>query len=110
MDTDLRDLIKTVINSDKPIEEKKELIDELRKMAPPDENRWHYRIVLITLALVAVSLPLFILSTTLLHWFVGAPNLASLKVPDGLLSLGSAALGALAAYLNPQRKASPNPP
>jgi hypothetical protein len=93
MNAQLVELIRQVIVSDRPANEKKMLLNELRKLMSPEENRWHFRYVLWTLALMALSIPIAVL------W--GLAKSTDFQVPDGLLSLGSAAIGALAAFLTP---------
>ncbi|MEK6303378.1 MAG: hypothetical protein AABO41_21930 [Acidobacteriota bacterium] len=93
MNSQLVELYKAVVLSDLKIGDKEKLLNELRKVMAPEENRWHFRIVIWTLALVALSIPIAVL------WSLGKGS--AVDVPPGLLSLGSAAVGALAAFLTP---------
>ena len=96
MNPQLNDLIKQVIDSEYSVKEKKILLNELRKLLAPEQNRWHFRYVIWTLALIALSIPLIVI------W--SCAHGKQLEVPSGLLSLGSAAVGALAAFLSPSAR------
>jgi hypothetical protein len=96
MDIQLMELVKQTLDSKHTIKEKQKLLNELRKLGAPEENRWHFRYVIWTLALVAISIPIVVL------WSIGKS--ANVDVPSGLLSLGSAAVGALAAFLTPHAR------
>ncbi|TYC62197.1 hypothetical protein ETQ85_01190 [Zoogloea oleivorans] len=104
MDAELRLLFKDVLDSSLDIQDKKILMNELRKSAPPDENRWNFRIVVWTLAIVAISIPGYVLWTTSIGLGGSAGIPREIKIPEGLLSLGSTAIGALAAFLTSQRR------
>lgn len=103
------------------VRKKRCLLNEIRKVIPGEQNRWNFRWIVWTLALMALSVPAW------LAWTRGS------TIPPGLLSLASAAVGALAAFLAPharqteetsqttpsvtrqaltphQESASPNPP
>lgn len=93
--TTLLDLIRIVLEDPqlKP-EEKRSLIDELRKNNPGTSDRWTYRYAILTLGGA-------VLLTILALWYLGAHHGAS--IPDGLISIGSAAVGGLAGLLTPGR-------
>ncbi|EKE67526.1 hypothetical protein [Gallaecimonas xiamenensis] len=76
--------------------EKKEMLDEVRKAMPPDQNRWNFRYALLPLALTALSTPVYVLVALCL-------DRSLVTVPDVLLSLSSMALGAIAAFLTGYR-------
>ena len=99
MDADLRDLFRHILEAERPLAERKAMMNELRKLAPPDENRWNFRFVIWTLALVALSVPVSVLLSAIAN-----EGTLPRSLPEGLLSLGSAAVGALAAFLSPQRR------
>ena len=88
MDSELVALSKSVIESATlDFNQKKELLDEIRKLRPASENRWNHRYVIWTLALVAISTPIafvFKIQT---------------EIPDVLVALSSTAIGALAAFM-----------
>lgn len=89
------DLMRMVLADGKlDSEEKRMLIDELRKNNPGTSDRWTYRYAILTLggAVVLTIIALTILST-----------LADVKIPEGLVSIGSAAVGGLAGLLTPGR-------
>jgi len=86
MDTDIAQLYKAVIESSSSEEQKVKYFDEIRKLKPVSENRWNARWVILALVLIAFAAPLS-------HIF------GETEVPDGILSLSSAALGALATFI-----------
>ena len=91
--TTLFDLIRIVLEDSKlQTNEKKILIDELRKNNPGTSDRWTYRYAILTLG-GAVILTILALS------YLGA--YAEGKIPDGLVGIGSAAVGGLAGLLAP---------
>lgn len=96
MDPQMAMLIKQVLESQYGLVEKKALLNELRKFGNPENNRWHYRYVILVLALVALSVPVVVIWTL----WKGNP----VDAPAGLLSLGAAAVGALAAFLTPSSR------
>ena len=67
------------------------MFNEIRKLMSPDQNRWNFRYVIVPLALVALSVPIY--AFTLIF------NSLTVDIPEALLSLGSTALGALAGFL-----------
>jgi hypothetical protein len=71
---------------------KRWLLNELRKTIPAEQNRWNFRWIVWTLAVVALSVPAWVAWSGKSH------------IPEGLLSLASTAVGALAAFLAPQRQ------
>lgn len=92
---EVAELFKSVIeNKDMNIFQKKILLNEVRKLKSPDEDRWVYRTVVWVLGAVALG--------TVAYPFlcVGADGVSK-EIPSGLLAIGSAAMGALAGYLTP---------
>ena len=87
MEADIVALYRAVIESNLPLSEKREYLDEVRKLAPASENRWNFRWVILALALIAISSPLALLT-----------HMVS-SIPEGMLGLSSTAVGALAAYI-----------
>jgi len=69
---------------------KRSLLNELRKTMPAEQNRWNFRWIVWTLALIALSVPAWLACT------------GKSEIPQGLLSLASTALGALAAFVAPR--------
>jgi hypothetical protein len=69
------------------VKDKKALLNQVRKLRAGQDDRWIYRYVVWILGAVAVLIALYPL--------FGKP------VPEGLLALASAAVGALAAFLTP---------
>jgi hypothetical protein len=91
-DSTYHGLILTVLKENNlSTDEKKLLIDELRKAAPPKHDRWIYRYTIGFLGLaVFVSLvTVFVLS------------MAEDPIPDAMVALGSASVGALAGLIAP---------
>lgn len=96
MNQEIIDLYKTVLDDTKlTTSEKRKLLDDIRSLIPGSQNRWNFRWVIWPLGLMALSLPILVLVQLL------SPSAASIKIPDGLLSLASAAVGALAGFLAP---------
>ena len=98
------DAIFEVVRGAGTMDEKKQLIDELRKALPSD--RWTFRYVIWGLIAIVIipTLGVFIL------WAVKG-DLDASKIPQGLISLASTALGALAAYITPSsHQSTPAPP
>lgn len=90
------DLFKLIIQDEKlNILQKKILLNEVRKLRPPEEDRWVYRTVVWILGIVAIG--------TVLYPFVRSIPEGQ-DIPGGLLAIGSAAMGALAGYLTPTIK------
>lgn len=88
MQNDMHDLYKMVLeNKELSLKDKKELLDEIRKLGPGNENRWNFRYVIWALALVALSSPV------IQAWW------GSDDIPQGLLTISSTAVGALAAFI-----------
>ena len=73
-------------------EQKKSLIDELRKSSPTSD-RWTFRWAIWILGLV-------VLLTIISLWSLSA---GKYDIPDGLVAIGSAAAGGLAGLLTPGR-------
>lgn len=88
MSSEVVKIYRDIIEDEKlELEQKKELLSEVRKIISPDENRWNFRFVIWTLALVALSVPVWAM------W-------KSADIPQALLSLSSTAVGALAGFLS----------
>jgi|SaaInl7_200m_RNA_FD_contig_21_551371_length_435_multi_13_in_0_out_0_1 hypothetical protein len=83
-------LIHLVLESDKSVKDQRILINELRKIHAPIEDRWIYRIIVSTLGFSGI------LTIVAVYFLYGAD-----KTPEGLIALGSAAIGALAGMLVP---------
>lgn len=83
-------IIENIVEDDSLNPQKKiELINEIRKAAPPLHDRWLYRSVVWGLSVA-------ILLVFVLYYFVGREGMS-----DGIISIGSAAVGALAALITP---------
>ena len=93
----VNDLSRVVIEANLPIQEKKVLLNEIRKLRTGQEDRWIFRTVVWILGAVAILGALY-------------PLLSKQPSPDGLLSLASAAVGALAAFLTPTLMRTPEMP
>ncbi len=88
------DLMKLVIEDTKLTpKDKKQLLDELRKNNPSQADRWTYRSAIWFLGFIVC------LSVSFIFW-LGASS-------EGLIAIGSAAVGGLAGMLNSSR-AKPN--
>jgi hypothetical protein len=74
--------------------DKKELIDELRKNNPAMDDRWTYRYATWFLGGV-------VLLCVLALWSLGSSGRS--EISQGLVALGSAALGGLAGLIAPSR-------
>ena len=111
MTREVTDLCRLVIQSNHDLSHKKKLLNEVRKLIPGDENRWNFRYVIWTLALVSLSVP--VVTGILLYQHRGETGdtlQQALQLPQGLLALASAAVGALAGMLSPtahRREAQP---
>jgi hypothetical protein len=90
-------LVEKIIDSRHDLRDKKALLNEVRKIMAPEQNRWNFRFAIWTLATVAISIPVVVI----VNLCKAEATNNVLDVPDGLLSLGSAAIGALAAFLTP---------
>ncbi len=88
---DIVHLIRIVLESNASTDEKKRLINELRKARPALQDRWLYRWVVWFLGAAAVG------AIIAISWLVTEGS----DAPDGLIALGSAAVGALAGLLAP---------
>lgn len=93
----LNELIRLVL-SDNALDpdQKKMLIDELRKSSPGTADRWTYRWAILILGAT-------ILASVGFTFFL---KLHNVDIPDGLTSIGSTALGGLAGLLVPSRGSS----
>lgn len=78
-------------------DQKIKLLDEIRKARPALEDRWIYRWIVYFLGSTVIL--------TVLGGFIMVMLEASTSIPDGLIALGSAALGALATLLSNRSKA-----
>src|SRR5688500_10989741 len=96
-DLSLYELMKVVLEDSKlEPEQKKKLIDELRKNNPTTAERWTYRWAIWILGAIIL--------TSVICITVLAPD--SGQIPDGLVAIGSAAVGGIAGLLSPRQ--SPN--
>lgn len=95
--TTVNDLILTVLqDAHLSAEEKRLLIDEIRKNNPGTADRWTYRWAIYILGGVAA---LTVIGLILIaSW--------SLTAPDGLVAIGSASIGGLAGLLAPSMSKS----
>src|SRR5207244_1695604 len=95
----LNDLIKVVLVDPglTGVKAKKDLIDELRKTEPAFNDRWLYRYVVWSLGAVAI------LSVV---GFVVLSGLGK-DIPEGLVALGSAAIGGLAGLFTSSSRTRP---
>jgi hypothetical protein len=91
LDPQIYDLYSQILNSDRTVPEKKAMWNEVRKLMSPDDNRWNFRYVVIPLALLALAVPIYAFTLA----FRDQP----VDIPQALNSLGSAGVGALAAFL-----------
>jgi len=97
--TSLLDLIRIVLEDTKlQPNEKKMLIDELRKNNPGTSDRWTYRYAILTLGGAVILTILFL-------FYLGLCSQG--KIPDGLVGIGSAAVGGLAGLLSPSKGSEP---
>ena len=105
MDQSLIELHRVVLSdSGLSVRQRRALLNDIRKLIPPDQNRWNLRWVIFPLALIGLSLPaVFAIHVVYLGQF---PE----KVPEGLVSLASAAVGALAGFLTPYIRKSDEAP
>ena len=104
MSADIYTLSDAVINNkDIAFEQKRVLLDDIRKLRSPEENRWNFWYVILTLAILALTVPIYA--------FVQLAVDGESKFPDALLSIASTSVGALAGFLVRQgpRGAAPNP-
>jgi L-asparagine transporter-like permease len=102
MNDNVFEMYKSVIDSERTIKEKKELLNEIRKLVPGNQNRWNFRWVIWALAAIAIVSPLTFIGT----YF----NLTDPKVPDAVIALSSTAVGALAAYITSKMGNEDGPP
>lgn len=105
MNSDLFKLhTKILEDSSLTFEQKKEMFNEIRKIMPPSQNRWHFRYAILPLAIVALSVPAY---AFIMMFYTNQ----SASIPDALLSLGSTALGAIAAFLtnHTEKEVTSNP-
>lgn len=89
----LYELIKIVLEDPQlNSEDKLKLIDELRKNNPGASDRWTYRYAILILGAVVL------LTMVSLLYLSTLPNI---QVPEGMVAIGSAAVGGLAGLLAP---------
>jgi hypothetical protein len=82
---------------DIPVSDKVRLIDELRKGMPVINDRWTVRYIIWGL--------IFIAAVPILFFSVAAVRGTSISMPEPIVAIMSAAVGALATYLTPLRRA-----
>ncbi|MFT5816263.1 MAG: hypothetical protein ACI9VT_004041 [Psychroserpens sp.] len=85
MQSEVGQLYKVIIESSFDDDTKKQLLDEVRKLRPISEQTWPARWVIFALVVIAIAAPVA-------HIF------SEYAVPDGILALSSAAVGALASF------------
>ncbi len=91
---------KVAIAPDIPVADKVKLIDELRKGMPAINDRWTVRYIVLGLIAIAV-IPIAFFS-------LGTVFFKTDSVPDSIVAITSAAIGALATYLTPLRRGEDN--
>jgi len=105
--TNVHSLSDAVIrNNEIPHENKLELLDAIRKLRSPEENRWNFWYVILALALIALSVPVY----ALLHYIGNAQAQSELVIPDALLSIAATSVGALAGFLMHRGRSAPGGP
>jgi hypothetical protein len=103
MSVNVEDVISSVrAKSDIPDAPKRELIEQLEAIPRPlDTDPWIYRMVVFFLGLTVL---VTVLGGIILTWVGGAsPNF---QIPQGVVAIGSAAVGALAGLLAPSPRQS----
>lgn len=80
------------------LRDKRKLLDDIRSLIPGAQNRWNIRWIIWPLGLVALSLPALVFAKL----FLAHPN--EIAIPESLLALASAAVGALAGFLTPNNQ------
>jgi len=95
-------LSEAAINSGRDIEEIKELLDEIRKLAPDDRNRWNFRYIIWVLGIAALSSPL-VFGVIALTLALTMDNPVAPSIPAELIAISSTAVGALGAFLSSMR-------
>jgi hypothetical protein len=96
MRTELFDLyIKVLDDQTLNFKQKRQMLNEVRKVMSPEQNRWNFRYVILPLALVALSVLIY--AVVLLGFRGAGPSFP--EIPAPLLSVGSTAVGALAGFL-----------
>ena len=79
------------------VRQKKALLNEIRKLMAPTENRWNFRLVILALIVLAFTVPGYA------FWQLAKGEPPD-KLPAELLTLGATAVGALAGFLRPTRE------
>jgi len=98
MPTTVADLYRLVLASDNNVADKINLLNEVRKINTAEGDRWVYRR---PIAYLLGAIPVILLLAYVLGWVK--------EVNDGLLSLASAAVGALASFLTTGVASKPDP-
>lgn len=93
MHFNIDDHVRRILETEKGRKDKIKMLNELRKWLPPEQNRWHLRSAMWVLGLLVLSIP--VVAGISIYRGQG------FAIPDGVLSLGSAAAGALTTYLVP---------
>jgi len=94
MDQNLYNLHMQVLSdSTYSYKQKKGMLHQVRKLTPADQNRWNFRFVLIPIMAIALTIPIYVL-----FQMAKGVNMGDITIPEALVSLGSTALGALAAF------------
>ena len=88
----LRLHIKILEDGSLNFDEKIKMLNEVRKIIPPDQNRWNFRYAILPLVFVALTTPVY-------AFFSLCCENPKVDIPAELLSLSSTALGAIAAFL-----------
>lgn len=86
------DLVRVILCSDIHTKDKLKLIDEVRKITPASDDRWSYRICVYGLCL-CVNASIIVIG-------VLSFNNQGAEIPETLIALGSAAVGALATMMS----------
>jgi len=73
---------------------------------PPGKNCWNFWYVILALALIALSAPVY----ALLHYIGSPAPKAPPQVPGALLSIAATSIGALAGFLMHKEHATPGGP
>lgn len=93
-------MYKHVISSDLPKDEKKKLLNDIRKIMPVGQNRWTIRGIILALSIVGITAPtIFLLPFVVALFRGGAAGVSSDMIPDSVIALSSAAIGALSTYM-----------
>jgi hypothetical protein len=89
---DLKDLyVKIIEHTGLDSKEREKLLDDVRKLQSPEGNRWNFRYVIFSLALLALSVPIY----AMWQLALGVES----RIPDALLSIAATGVGALAGFM-----------